>query len=236
MNIPKGRITGDFRRFTTAESGLDGTAYITPDVPVMTWPDLNVVAVQEQLRCPIIGGVLYAPGTVEVTEDTPPGVEVFASAQPGSEQGLIRYRVVASFPSTAVRVRPESPVEVPADGAVDIADVLTVEFPPGTVVVVHSAERVAAEAASVAADLSRAATAEMLVMVGEDRDATVAARVGAVEAATAAEAARDLAVAAASDATTARSAAEAARDLAVSAGIKWKTEGGKLRPYVVTPS
>ena len=76
MPISKGRIVANFRRFAGAGStleGMTGAAYITPSIPTMTWPGEGITAVQEQLRCPIIGGVLYPPGTpTPVPEGTEP--------------------------------------------------------------------------------------------------------------------------------------------------------------------
>lgn len=136
------------------EVPLTGVVVLTPTVSAVRFPTTVPprTAVVQALRCPVIGGDLYPPGTpLEGPLPDTPGVVVVASDQPAGLPGTVQW--TATFRLAGTRVRP-SPVtfNVPANGVVDLATVLPSTPAPGTVVVVSTEDRERAEAAAFRAE------------------------------------------------------------------------------------
>ena len=206
-NVPEGIVWGRVTAYVTsfvADGGtalpdgtpdaipLNGTITLTPTVGVMTFPTLTPPqqAVIQSLACPVIGGVLYAPGTTpENVGDRDPGVILVASEQPLGLPDRVQYKVTWAL--EGAQVTPVT-IDVPSQATVDLATVMPAKPGPGTVVVVSTVDRERAEDAATAAANSAGSAFD---------DAAIAqgARLGA-------EAARDAAEGFAGDAETARDA------------------------------
>lgn len=136
------------------EVPLTGTVVLTPTVGVVRFPTTVPprTAVVQTLRCPVIGGDLYPPGTpLEGPLPDTPGVVVVASDQPAGLPDTVQW--TATFKLRGTRVRPGSVTfNVPTNGVVDLTTVLPSTPAPGTVVVVSTEDRERAEAAAVRAE------------------------------------------------------------------------------------
>ena len=215
-NVPEGIVWGRVTAYVTSFVAdgdtalpdgtpdaipLNGTITLTPTVGVMVFPTLTPPqqAVIQSLQCPIIGGVLYAPGTTpENVGDRDPGVILVASEQPLGLPDRVQYRVTWAL--EGAQVTPVT-IDVPSQGTVDLATVIPATPGPGKVVVVSTVDRERAEDAATAAANSAGSAFD---------DAAIAqgARLGAETARDAAEAAADTAETAATVAVTAKNLAE----------------------------
>lgn len=157
MDIPEGIEYGRVTAFVTSfradgpDPGdapdsvpLDGLVTITPRVGTLSWPALPrpQKSVMTTLECPVIDGVLYAPGvTRETASGSDPGVMVIATHQPDALPDRVQYEV--KWQLVGARIQPAGVViDVPAGGTVDLATVA------GTVIVTYAADRERAEAAA----------------------------------------------------------------------------------------
>lgn len=161
--VPAGRITAYVTSFEADGSDpgmvpddtpdsipLDGTVTITPRVGTMKWPGLPKpqTSVMSALVCPVIDGDLYRPGTtLQNYQDVDPGVTVVATDQPDAQPSTVQYEVRWNL--TGARVQPQTtPIDVPANGVVDLATVIPASPEPGTVQVTYTVDRERAEAAA----------------------------------------------------------------------------------------
>ena len=217
-NVPEGIVWGRVTAYVTSFVAdgdtalpdgtpdaipLNGTITLTPTVGVMVFPTLTPPqqAVIQSLACPVIGGVLYAPGTTpENVGDRDPGVILVASEQPLGLPDRVQYNVTWALEGARVSPPPVT-IDVPSQGTVDLATVIPAKPGPGTVIVVSTVDRERAEDAAAAAEGSAGSAFD---------DAAIAqgARLGAEAARGAAEAAADTAETAATAAVTAKTLAE----------------------------
>ena len=178
-NVPAGvdygTVTGEFVSFvgdgttstpdgTPDEVPLRGYVIFTPTVQTMRWPTLvpPKTAVIATVRCPVIEGVLYAPGTSPDSLGDQ-GVALVASRQPTALPDLVQYTV--SFEIEGAKTQPPSfRIDVPSQATVDLTTVMPATPEPGTVVVVSTVDRERAEAARGAAEAA-ADTAETAATV-----------------------------------------------------------------------
>lgn len=184
-------------------TGISGTVTLRPLVAYVRFPaaDPPTYARVGTLTCPLIGGVLYPPGTTAELLPEDPGVPVIATDQPDGEPNLVQWE--ASFELDGIDA-PPSPVtfSVPGGGlAVDLSAVVGEQVEPPQVIVVSSEDRILAQAA--------AATAEeaAITATAAAGDSTQSWE-GAEAARVAAETARDEAVEAAEQASDPISTAE----------------------------
>ena len=178
-NVPEGIVWGRVTAYVTsfvADGGtalpdgtpdaipLNGTVTFTPTVGVMAFPTLTPPqqAAIQSLQCPIIGGVLYAPGTTpENVGDRDPGVILVASEQPLGLPDRVQYKVTWAL--EGAQVAPVT-IDVPSQATVDLATVIPATPGPGKVVVVSTVDRERAEDAASAAEAA-ADTAETAATV-----------------------------------------------------------------------
>ena len=110
------------------------------------------------MRCPLIDGHLYPPGTPLGGPFPPvPGVIVVASDQPAGLPTTVQWTASFSLENTSAQPNPVT-FNVPANGVVDLTTVMPATPTPGTVVVVSTetaerAEAAAARAEQIVADL-----------------------------------------------------------------------------------
>ena len=178
---------------------LDGTITLTPTVGVMVFPTLTPPqqAVIQSLQCPIIGGVLYAPGTTpENVGDRDPGVILVASEQPLGLPDRVQYNVTWALEGARVSPPPVT-IDVPSQATVDLATVIPATPGPGTVIVVSTVDRERAEDAAVSAANSAGSAFDDAAIAQGARLGAEAARGAAEGFAGDAETARDQAVTAA---------------------------------------
>ena len=258
-NVPEGIVWGRVTAYVTsfvADGGtalpdgtpdaipLNGTITLTPTVGVMVFPTLTPPqqAVIQSLACPVIGGVLYAPGTTpENVGDRDPGVILVASEQPLGLPDRVQYRVTWAL--EGAQVTPVT-IDVPSQGTVDLATVIPATPGPGKVVVVSTVDRERAEDAAAAAAGSAGSAFDDAVIAQGARLGAEAARGAAEAAADTAETAATVAVTAknlaegfAGDAETARSETTTARDEAVTArnqAVTARSETTTARDETVT--
>ena len=224
-NVPEGIVWGRVTAYVTAfvaDGGtelpdgtpdavpLEGSITLTPTVGVMVFPTLTPPqqAVIQSLECPVIGGMLYAPGTTpENVGDRDPGVILVASEQPLGLPDRVQYKVTWGLKGARVSPPPVT-IDVPSQATVDLATVLPATPTPGTVIVVSVVDRERAEDAAAAAANSAGSAFD---------DAAIAqgARLGA-------EAARDAAAGSASNAASSATAAASS-----AASINWNGLSGK---------
>ena len=224
-NVPEGIVWGRVTAYVTsfvADGGtelpdgtpdaipLDGTITLTPTVGVMVFPTLTTPqqAVIQSLVCPVIGGVLYAPGTTpENVVDREPGVILVASEQPLGLPDRVQYNVTWALEGARVSP-PTVTIDVPSQGTVDLATVIPATPGPGKVIVVSTVDRERAEAARLGAEAARDAAE------GSAQAASGSAGVASVKAGEASGSAVAAATSAGNAAASAE-AAETARDQAV---------------------
>ena len=199
-----GRIRANFVAFIADDNGnvleevpLEGNVILTPTVGVLRFPSTSPprTAVIQTLQCPVIGGILYPPGTpLGGPFPSQTGVAAVASDQPAGLPTTVQWTASFSLENTSAQPNPVT-FEVPSGGVVDLTTVMPATPEPGIVVVVSTESRDRAEAAAAAAAGSAGSAFD---------DAAIAqgARLGA-------EAARD---AAAGSATAAQAAAAALQD------------------------
>ena len=199
-----GRIRANFVAFIADDNGnvleevpLEGNVILTPTVGVLRFPSTSPprTAVIQTLQCPVIGGILYPPGTpLGGPFPSQTGVAAVASDQPAGLPTTVQWTASFSLENTSAQPNPVT-FEVPSGGVVDLTTVMPATPEPGIVVVVSTEDRERAEAAAAAAAGSAGSAFD---------DAAIAqgARLGA-------EAARD---AAAGSATAAQTAAAALQD------------------------
>ena len=170
-NVPEGIVWGRVTAYVTSFVAdgdtalpdgtpdaipLNGTITLTPTVGVMVFPTLTPPqqAVIQSLQCPIIGGVLYAPGTTpENVGDRDPGVILVASEQPLGLPDRVQYNVTWALEGARVSPPPVT-IDVPSQATVDLATVIPATPGPGKVTVVSTVDRERAEAAAALAELA----------------------------------------------------------------------------------
>ena len=205
-----GRIRANFVAFIADDNGnvleevpLEGNVILTPTVGVLRFPSTSPprTAVIQTLQCPVIGGILYPPGTpLGGPFPSQTGVAAVASDQPAGLPTTVQWTASFSLENTSAQPNPVT-FEVPSGGVVDLTTVMPATPEPGIVVVVSTESRDRAEAA--AATATQKATA-------------------AASSATAA------ATSATNAATSASAAASSASNAASSAGsINWAGLSGK---------
>ena len=132
------------------EIPLSGVITLTPQVDRVKWPTTIPprTAIIQSLRCPLIAGWLYPPGTPpEGPLPGTPGVVVVATDQPGGVPSVVQW--TASFALEGVKNQPNPlTFNVPANGVVDLTTVMPATPDPGTVQVTYTVDRERAEAAA----------------------------------------------------------------------------------------
>ncbi|GAB2702089.1 hypothetical protein BKA24_001726 [Microbacterium marinum] len=157
-----GRVYGRFVSFIADgpdegdepdEVPLNGAVTLTPSITDLRWPSADPprMAVIKQAICPIINGDIYPPGTTKEQAGTiPQGVWIVATDQPDGEPDKVQW--TASFQLQDVAVQPATTLfDVPHLGAANLALLVPAQPHPGVIKVVSSEDRMAAEAAVVAA-------------------------------------------------------------------------------------
>lgn len=194
-----GRIRANFVAFIADDNGnvleevpLEGNVILTPTVGVLRFPSTSPprTAVIQTLQCPVIGGILYPPGTpLGGPFPSQTGVAAVASDQPAGLPTTVQWTASFSLENTSAQPNPVT-FEVPSGGVVDLTTVMPATPTPGTVVVVSTVDRDRAEAA--AATATQKATAAAASATAAATSAT-----NAETSATAAQTARDTTLAAA---------------------------------------
>ena len=223
-----GRIRANFVAFIADDNGnvleevpLEGNVILTPTVGVLRFPSTSPprTAVIQTLQCPVIGGILYPPGTpLGGPFPSQTGVAAVASDQPAGLPTTVQWTASFSLENTSAQPNPVT-FEVPSGGVVDLTTVMPATPEPGIVVVVSTEDRERAEDAASAASLSAASAAESeAATASAATTATSAASDAGSSAATATASATTAGNHAASAANSAASAASAATAAANSAG------------------
>ena len=215
-NVPEGvaygTVHGEFMSFAADRAGtaagpdgvpdkipMEGYVVITPKVETVRWPSLvpPITAVIQDVRCPLIEGRLYPPGTTpESAASVTPGVVLVATEQPEALPSTVQYTL--TFDLRGIKRQPPAVTfNVPASGVVDLTTVMPATPDPGTVVVVSTESR---ERAELAADTATSKASEAA-------SSATAAAGSATAAASSASAASTSATAAASSATAAAGSA-----------------------------
>ena len=132
-DLPKGRITGRFMHITADSEDGDtnpdftpaaGSVIIAPMVPVMRFPGQTppLVGLMEPIICPVIGGLMYRPGTdaTDVGDPLTLGVTVPASDQPDGNPKVMLYEATFMFENRDIQPAPVA-FMVPTDGVVDLS-------------------------------------------------------------------------------------------------------------------
>ena len=199
-----GRIRANFVAFIADDNGnvleevpLEGNVILTPTVGVLRFPSTSPprTAVIQTLQCPVIGGILYPPGTpLGGPFPSQTGVAAVASDQPAGLPTTVQWTASFSLENTSAQPNPVT-FEVPSGGVVDLTTVMPATPEPGIVVVVSTESRDRAEAAAATATQKASAAAS----------SATAAATSATNAATSASEA-------ASSATAAQTAAAALQD------------------------
>ena len=166
-NVPEGvaygTVHGEFMSFAADRAGtadgqdgvpdkipMEGYVVITPKVETVRWPSLvpPITAVIQDVRCPLIEGRLYPPGTTpESAASVTPGVVLVATEQPEALPSTVQYTL--TFDLRGIKRQPPAVTfNVPASGVVDLTTVLPAATDPGVVVVVSTVDRERAEAAA----------------------------------------------------------------------------------------
>ena len=182
---------------------VNGTIILKPTVSSLkiTSATPPTTMLLDTLRCPIIEGVLYPPGTeLDETETTLEGVILVSSDQPETQPTSLQWQATFDLSSTTQL----SPItfNVPVDGVIDLTTVIPAVPSPGTVNVITTET---ADRAELAAD-----TATQKATAAESSATTAATSATAAE--TSATAAATSATAAETSATAAQTAAAALRD------------------------
>ena len=196
-----GRIRANFVAFIADDNGnvleevpLEGNVILTPTVGVLRFPSTSPprTAVIQTLQCPVIGGILYPPGTpLGGPFPSQTGVAAVASDQPAGLPTTVQWTASFSLENTSAQPNPVT-FEVPSGGVVDLTTVMPATPEPGIVVVVSTESRDRAEAAAATATQKASAAAS----------SATAAATSATNAATSASAAASSASNAASSAAS----------------------------------
>ena len=151
-----GRIRANFVAFIADDNGnvleevpLEGNVILTPTVGVLRFPSTSPprTAVIQTLQCPVIGGILYPPGTpLGGPFPSQTGVAAVASDQPAGLPTTVQWTASFSLENTSAQPNPVT-FEVPSGGVVDLTTVMPATPEPGIVVVVSTEDRERAEAA-----------------------------------------------------------------------------------------
>ena len=194
-----GRIRANFVAFIADDNGnvleevpLEGNVILTPTVGVLRFPSTSPprTAVIQTLQCPVIGGILYPPGTpLGGPFPSQTGVAAVASDQPAGLPTTVQWTASFSLENTSAQPNPVT-FEVPSGGVVDLTTVMPATPEPGIVVVVSTESRDRAEGAAATATQRASAAASSATAA-----ATSASE--AASSATAAQTARDTTLAAA---------------------------------------
>ena len=194
-----GRIRANFVAFIADDNGnvleelpLEGNVILTPTVGVLRFPSTSPprTAVIQTLQCPVIGGILYPPGTpLGGPFPSQTGVAAVASDQPAGLPTTVQWTASFSLENTSAQPNPVT-FNVPANGVVDLTTVMPATPTPGTVVVVSTET---AERAELAADTATQRASE----AASSATAAATSATAADSSATASQTARDTTLAAA---------------------------------------
>ena len=186
-----GRIRANFVAFIADDNGnvleelpLEGNVILTPTVGVLRFPSTSPprTAVIQTLQCPVIGGILYPPGTpLGGPFPSQTGVAAVASDQPAGLPTTVQWTASFSLENTSAQPNPVT-FEVPSGGVVDLTTVMPATPTPGTVVVVSTVDRERAEDAAAAAAGSAGSAFDDAAIAQGARLGAEAARDEAVEA------------------------------------------------------
>ena len=145
-----GRIRANFVAFIADDNGnvleevpLEGNVILTPTVGVLRFPSTSPprTAVIQTLQCPVIGGILYPPGTpLGGPLPSQTGVAAVASDQPAGLPTTVQWTASFSLKNTSAQPNPVT-FEVPSGGVVDLTTVMPATPEPGIVVVVSTESR-----------------------------------------------------------------------------------------------
>ena len=203
-----GRIRANFVAFIADDNGnvleevpLEGNVILTPTVGVLRFPSTSPprTAVIQTLQCPVIGGILYPPGTpLGGPFPSQTGVAAVASDQPAGLPTTVQWTASFSLENTSAQPNPVT-FEVPSGGVVDLTTVMPATPEPGIVVVVSTESRDRAEAAAAAAAGSAGSAFDDAAIAQGARLGAEAARDAAAGSATAAQTAAQTAAAALQD-------------------------------------
>ena len=212
-----GRIRANFVAFIADDNGnvleevpLEGNVILTPTVGVLRFPSTSPprTAVIQTLQCPVIGGILYPPGTpLGGPFPSQTGVAAVASDQPAGLPTTVQWTASFSLENTSAQPNPVT-FEVPSGGVVDLTTVMPATPEPGIVVVVSTESRDRAETARDQAVTAQSAAEAAATAAKADADTASAKAAAAADSATAAQSAQSAAEAArtAVDAVAARMA------------------------------
>ena len=163
-----GRIRANFVAFIADDNGnvleevpLEGNVILTPTVGVLRFPSTSPprTAVIQTLQCPVIGGILYPPGTpLGGPFPSQTGVAAVASDQPAGLPTTVQWTASFSLENTSAQPNPVT-FEVPSGGVVDLTTVMPATPEPGIVVVVSTESRDRAEGAAATATQRASAAA-----------------------------------------------------------------------------
>ena len=190
-----GRIRANFVAFIADDNGnvleevpLEGNVILTPTVGVLRFPSTSPprTAVIQTLQCPVIGGILYPPGTpLGGPFPSQTGVAAVASDQPAGLPTTVQWTASFSLENTSAQPNPVT-FEVPSGGVVDLTTVMPATPEPGIVVVVSTESRERAEAAAAAAANSAGSAFDDAAIAQGARLSAEAARDAAAQTAAAA--------------------------------------------------
>ena len=210
-----GRIRANFVAFIADDNGnvledvpLEGNVILTPTVGVLRFPSTSPprTAVIQTLQCPVIGGILYPPGTpLGGPFPSQTGVAAVASDQPAGLPTTVQWTASFSLENTSAQPNPVT-FEVPSGGVVDLTTVMPATPEPGIVVVVSTESRDRAEAAAATATQKASAAASSATAAATS---ATNAETSATAAASAADDAMQAASQAAADADQSRVGAAA---------------------------
>ena len=191
-----GRIRANFVAFIADDNGnvleevpLEGNVILTPTVGVLRFPSTSPprTAVIQTLQCPVIGGILYPPGTpLGGPFPSQTGVAAVASDQPAGLPTTVQWTASFSLENTSAQPNPVT-FEVPSGGVVDLTTVMPATPEPGIVVVVSTEDRERAEAAASAAGSSAATATASATTAGNHAANAANSAASAASSATAAQ-------------------------------------------------
>ena len=181
---------------------VNGTIILKPTVSSLkvTSATPPTTMLLDTLRCPIIEGVLYPPGTeLDETETTLEGVILVSSDQPATQPTSLQWKATFDLSSTTKL----SPItfNVPVNGVIDLTTVIPAVASPGTVNVITTET---ADRAETAADAAEADAATASAKATAAASSATAAKTSETKAAAEAATASAKATAAASSATAAK--------------------------------
>ena len=193
-----GRIRANFVAFIADDNGnvleevpLEGNVILTPTVGVLRFPSTSPprTAVIQTLQCPVIGGILYPPGTpLGGPFPSQTGVAAVASDQPAGLPTTVQWTASFSLENTSAQPNPVT-FEVPSGGVVDLTTVMPATPEPGIVVVVSTVDRERAEDAAATATQRASAAASSATAAATSASEAASSATAAAGSATAAQAA-----------------------------------------------